>query len=334
MAVAKNREIMRKSIVLLAAAATCLFFSLTAKAQLNVPYSTVIDNPPVYGPYNGAFLTGGDGLEKTLTENDSVLEADASWTLFAWINPSDAPTGRELVAGFGSPDDEYSRYLALAPGKLILSGGKHNSLEAAVTLAPGQWHFIAASFDGQQFHLYSDGTQVASGSLILGSVSNTLNLAPATREPGWSHFGGKIAGLTLTREALTADAISEINRKGDDFSTAVFEEGSKPWPVQTRGQAGYRAPQDPSEMPRSKAPFAAPVAIRFQSSSMTLSPTVQTTGPSPAGGPWLKHPRSRQTARPSPARISAPRPGTPPPFPEPSSPLSLIAASTPTLTTD
>ena len=191
---------MHKSIVLSAAAVVaCLFLSLNAKAQLDVPFSTATNNPPVYGPYNGTFLTGGDGLEKKIMENDTVLDADAPWTLFAWVNPSEAPTDLELVAGFGSPEDEYSRYLALAPGKLILWGGqwgsKTNSLEASVTLAPGQWHFIAASFDGQQFHLYSEGAQVATGSLILGSVTNTLDLAPGTREPGWSHFGGKIAGL-------------------------------------------------------------------------------------------------------------------------------------------
>ncbi|MGC2212532.1 MAG: LamG-like jellyroll fold domain-containing protein [Silvibacterium sp.] len=263
---------MRKSIVLSAVVAACLFLGLNAKAQLEVPFTTPTNNPPVYGPYNGTFLTGGDGLEKKITENDTVLEADAPWTFFAWVNPSEVPTAPELVAGFGSPEDEYSRYLALAPGKLILWGGKNNSLEASVTLAPGQWHFIAASFDGQQFHLYSDGAQVATGSLILGSVANTLDLAPGTREPGWSHFGGKIAGLTLAREALTADAIAQISKKGDDFAMAVFEEGSKPWPVQTRGQAGYRAPQDASQMPRSKAPFTAPVAVPVQQFKQAVEP--------------------------------------------------------------
>jgi hypothetical protein len=266
---------MHKSIVLSAAAAACLCFSLTAKAQLDVPQNPATNTPPIYGPYNGAFLAGGDGLEKAITENDTVLEADAPWTLFAWINltnPEDVPTSRELVAGFGGPDDEYSRYLALAPGKLILWGGKDNSLEANVTLAPGQWHFIAATFDGQQFHLYSDGSEVAHGNLILGSVSNTLDLAPPTRQPGWSHFGGKIAGLTLARESLNADTISEISKKSFDFSTAVFEEGSKPWAVQSRSWIGYVAPQDPSEMPRGKAPFSAPVARPVPHFTQSLEP--------------------------------------------------------------
>jgi len=262
---------MLKSIVLPAAA--CLLLSITAKAQLNVPFSTVTNTPPVYGPYNASFLAGGDGLEKALDENDTVLQADAPWTLFAWIKTTDAPTAREFVAGFGDPDAEYSRYLALAPGKLILWGGPNNSLEVNITLTPGEWHFIAATFDGQRFHLYSDGSEVVSGSLILGSVSNALDLAPSSHQPGWAHFGGKIAGLTLAREALASSAISEILSKGYNFNDVAYEEGSKPWPVQTRGQAGYRAPQPPDEMPRSKEPFQSPEALPVRQFRQDVEPT-------------------------------------------------------------
>ena len=38
-----------------------------------------------------------------------------------------------------------------------------------------------------------------------------------------------------------------------DFSRPTYEEASQHWPVQTRGQAGYSAPQDPSTLPRGKA---------------------------------------------------------------------------------
>ena len=49
------------------------------------------------------------------------------------------------------------------------------------------------------------------------------------------------------RNALNAAEIKQLNDKPQDFSLAVFEEGSKSWGVQTRGQAGYRAPQDPND---------------------------------------------------------------------------------------
>src|SRR6185437_14432155 len=190
-----NQKFMLKPIAAFFAA--ILAFGIVSSAQLNLPENPPTNTPPVYGPFNAVFLPGGDGLQKSLTQNDTVLQADSPWTLFAWIKPSEAPNGHEFVAGFGDPEAEYSRYLTLAPGKLILWGGQWsthaNTLEATVILAPNQWHFIAATFDGRTFHLYSDGAEVASGPLVLGSVSNMLDLAPPMRRPGWSHFGGKIA---------------------------------------------------------------------------------------------------------------------------------------------
>ena len=257
---------MKKSIVLLAVG--LLFCAPRSQAQVSIPYTTVTNEPPVYGPYNGVFLPDGEGITKKLTESDTVLVADSPWTLYAWVNAEEAVAKPTLIAGLGKPEDEYSRYLAIAPGKLILFGGKNNSLEAPVTMGPAKWHLIAATFDGEQFRLFSDGAQVASGKLVLGSVSGVLAMAPAIRPatapapppaPDWGHFGGKIAGFTLLREVLANEVIAQIYSKGSDSSVIEYEEGSKSWPVQTRGQAGYRAPQDASQMPRSKAPFSAPV---------------------------------------------------------------------------
>jgi hypothetical protein len=78
---------------------------------------------------------------------------------------------------------------------------------------------------------------------------------PVLQSATGQHFGGKIAGLTLLREALSDEQIKKISQKPGNFSLIEFEEGSKPWRVQTRGQAGYRAPQDPATMPRSRAPI-------------------------------------------------------------------------------
>jgi hypothetical protein len=231
--------------------------------------------PPFYGPWSAVILPGGDGLHEKLAETDTILNAQSPWTLLTWITAEDAATGPELVAGVGAPTDEYPRYLAIAPNKLELYLGRNNHVEGYATIGPGQWHFLAATFDGSRFRLYADGTLVKTASLrepgneagdaatapslLLGTAEPTLEIAPAQIE-GWDHFGGKIAGLELRRDALAPEAIREMADHPMDFTLPVYEEGSKPWPVQTRGQAGYRAPQDPVTMPRSKAPFSAPEA--------------------------------------------------------------------------
>jgi Exo-beta-D-glucosaminidase Ig-fold domain/Glycosyl hydrolases family 2/Concanavalin A-like lectin/glucanases superfamily/Glycosyl hydrolases family 2, sugar binding domain len=257
---------MRKSIVLFGIAACLLWAAAPAHAQIT-------NDPAFYGPYNGVFLPDGEGLSKKLTENDTVLLAASPWTIYAWVNADDVTAKPMLVAGLGKPEDEYARYLALAPGKLILWGGKSNSLEAPASLGPGKWHMIAATFDGERFRIYMDGAQAASGNLVLGSVSGVLDMAPsALPAPSWGHFGGRIAGFTMLREALASDALAQIYSKGSDTSVVEYEEGSKPWPVQTRGQAGYRAPQDAAQMPRSRAPFSASAAKPLPPAREALQP--------------------------------------------------------------
>src|SRR5450432_2594519 len=182
---------LQSKFIALPSAAMALLL-LFAVAPSSAQTAATVD-PPFYGPFNGSFIPDGDGLEKKLVEYDSVLRADSPWSLYCWIRTDEAPKSATLVAGVGDPREEYPRYLGLDAGKVTLWLGKDNSFEAAATLAPGQWHLLAATFDGSEFHLYSDGQQVASGKRDLGSVSAILRMAP----PVWGggqHFGGKIAG--------------------------------------------------------------------------------------------------------------------------------------------
>jgi hypothetical protein len=228
------------------------------------PAAPAATDPPQFGPYNGSFLADGLGLHVPITDaRDPILLADSPWSLFCWIKPSEPVAAFQLVAGVGSPAAEYARYLAVDAGKVTLWMGEDNQLTGPANLTPGEWHLLAASFDGSRFYLYADGQPVASGALILGSVSPLLQMAPPAGQgiaPG-RHFGGQIAAFTLLRHALSDSEMHQLYIARPDFSTIMFEAGSKPWPVQTRGQAGYRAPQDPATMPTSRAPFSAPVAI-------------------------------------------------------------------------
>jgi hypothetical protein len=268
--------------------------SVRAHSQVQATNVPVTNDPAYYGPFNAIFLPDGDGLKKPLVKNDSVLRADSPWSLYGWVKPAEALGSVSLVAGFGDPAEEFSRYVALDREHLILWMGKDNSLSGVAAIAPGKWHFVAATFDGEEFRLYSDGAQVARGKLDLGSVSPVLEMAPpSSTNQNFRHYGGVIASLTLVRSALSSDDIKHLFQKPDDFSTIEFEEGSKPWPVQTRGQAGYRAPQDPATMPRSKAPFSIPVA-KHPATQETLQPDGDSEWTLAAG--WLMIPAPKATA--------------------------------------
>ncbi len=243
------------------------FWALAPAARAQI----TTNDPPQYGPYNAVFFADGEGLKKPLNEHDSVLLASSPWTLYCWIRPDETLQGPTLIVGIGTIADEYSRYIAVEHGNFVLRIGEGNSIESEANLTPREWHMIAVTFDGSEFRLYNDGGLIGGGKLDLGSVSPVLQMAPAAQPwPNARHFGGKIASLTLLRRALDAKEIAQLAAQPPNFDLIEFEEGSKPWPVQTRGQAGYRAPQDPSTMPVSKAPFSKPVARASPTSRESL----------------------------------------------------------------
>jgi hypothetical protein len=243
----------RFAVVMMFVAA--FFCAARTRGQIYVP----TNDPPYYGPYNGTFLAGGDELKKHLLKSDTVLRADSPWTLYAWVWMDEAPKGAVLIAGVGDPSEEYSRYLGVDGGKLFYWGGKDASFSGAAGVAPDKWQFVAATFDGQQVQIYANGAKVTSGKVDAGRVSPLLVIAPAQFPAQENrHFAGKIAGLTVLRRALTVEELKEMYAKPLNFATVVYEEGSKPWPVQTQAQAGYRAPQDPETMPRTKAAYSRP----------------------------------------------------------------------------
>ena len=227
--------------------------------------------PPEYGPFSAHFLAGGEGLEKPVPATDPLLKATTPWTMTAWVEMPATPTKTTLIAGVGGAMDEESRFIAAINGRLALWFGKDNVLTASAPLTPQPWHFVAAVFDGQIVHLYCDGSDVAQGTLIYARVAPVVSMAPADASvPDFVPFGGRVALLTLSRAVMNAAEIAAMAKQQPDFSLVSFEEGSKPWPVQTRGQAGYRAPQDPATLPRSAAPFSLPVAGPEPAAKTTL----------------------------------------------------------------
>ena len=262
------------------------FFRFTAlgvslAASMSFAQQVQTNTPAEYGPYNAVFLEGGDGLRTPMADKtDTVLLPDSAWTLSCWYK-ADAPAdGLELLAGVGDVTSEYPRYLALEPGKVSVWMGAGNQLSGPATgKGNGGWHLVTATFDGSQLILYSDGIAAAKGALTLGSAGPVLQMAPpilvsAQKE----HFGGKLAAFQLLRRALTAEEVKAQDQAPPDFALIDYDEGSKPWPFQTRAWGGYRAPQDPQQMPMGRGPYTQPVTLKRAPVGPSLQPggTAQT----------------------------------------------------------
>ena len=278
-----------RAVIRVTAAVAVLALAAFSCAQAPAP------PPEAYGPFNAVFLPDGPGLSKPLSPatshdglaaaamdgqgsgqpamQDPLLAGRASWTLAFWFESSETFQGTALLAGIGDPAAEDARYVGIRDNRLGLWLGLAQSSAGFVAgdlpLDTAMWHMAAAVSDGDRVVLYADGRQVAASTLAQGSVSPLLEMAPPPfPETIPSHFGGKIAALKIYRAALTAEQVKAMADAPPDFSLRTYEEASQRWPVQTRAQAGYSAPQDPSSLPRGKGPIQKPVAKELHASDM------------------------------------------------------------------
>lgn len=208
----------------------------------------------VAGPYNGSFIPGGLGLKKPLPAEEVTLKAGRPWSLYFRVKAEGAAPARTLLAGFGEPAGEGAsrRYVALSSGRVSFWSGAGEVVTQA-RFAPGEWLFLAATFDGEEVTLYGGGVRLAAGEMRLADAAPAIHLAPASLP--WadgSHFAGKIAGFTLLSRALSPAEVGELAARDERPDLTAFEPGSKTWPVQTKGQDGLRAPQEPASTRRAR----------------------------------------------------------------------------------
>jgi len=275
------------SVRLFARATFGFLVALVAAAPVTVRAQATAPPTAAYGPFNAVFLTGGAGLNKTLSPStsqdgiwavamdgqgsgqpaiqDPVLAGRASWTLAFWFELPEPQQGTTLLAGMGDPAAEDARFIGMKDNRLGLWLGRAQSSAGFVAgdqaLDSGKWHLAVATSDGEHVILYADGREVAMSALAQGSVAAVLEMAPSPlTDVADGHFGGKIAGLKIFRAALTAEQVKAMADAPPDFSVPTYEEASQHWPVETRAQAGYSSPQDPSTMPHGKGGIQKPVA--------------------------------------------------------------------------
>ncbi len=276
----------------LRALAVLVVLPATLAAQAVSPHAHFLP-AEAYGPYNGAFLAAGPEETQPLAEPeplnpaydgprppDPLIQGAAPWAMAFWFDPQTPLSGTTLLAGMGNPADADSRFVGIENGHpglwLGTARGMHRLLSGAATVGGARWHFAAAVSDGENVRLYADGARVGEWPLMQGKIAAEVRLAPeALPSPDemrrceekpcgpmltTTHFAGRIVGLRIYREALDSDEIKGMFKTRPDFGLAVYHQGSPHWGVQTRGQSGLSQPQDPSTLPRSRAPLQKPVA--------------------------------------------------------------------------
>ncbi|HEX8141146.1 MAG TPA: LamG-like jellyroll fold domain-containing protein [Pyrinomonadaceae bacterium] len=255
---------------------TCqLFILLTWLLFLSSSLQQGAATGTVYGPYNASFIPSGLGLKKPLLPEDGPVRADQSWTMYGWFK-SDAPIKESTVlAGFGDPLGEpgTQRYFVVQQANRLSFWSGSGVVATEMQLTPGKWQFLCATFKDGELFLYGEGVLLSSGKLDLFPAAPIIHLAPVALP--WTfatHFSGKIAGFTLLPRALSTDEISSLMTQGKSLDLLAFEAASKTWPVQTKGQDGLRAPQEPATLPRSQTEPSKPRPLPAATNAPALTP--------------------------------------------------------------
>ena len=245
---------MRLFIVRIAIAA---FFLLSiralASAQTNGEGRT-------YGPFNVSLIASGLGWKRDLPRVISVAP-NSPWSMSCWVK-SDEPPAHTLIGGIGESSPNSSpRYFAIEDGKLTLWLSRNGSILSNDGLSPGKWTYLTVTYDGEEARLFKDGQEVGTREVSLGALRPSVQLGPDKLPwPDGEHFGGEIANFKFATGAMSNDEVKSNYSQPPRFDLIEFDAASKGWPVQTRAQAGYRSPQDPSTLPQSRVPLQTPVA--------------------------------------------------------------------------
>ena len=200
------------------------------------------------GPYLAHLLAGGPTLDKPLPKE---LAGTVARTEEVWVR-TDTPEANTLIAGIGDPNSS-SCYFELQQGHPGIGSASGASLLATATLSAEAWHLLTLSDDGQTMTLYIDGVVAGTAHSPKAELTPQIQLAP---DPGADsvRFSGDIGGFSVTEGARSAAQIAHDFATPPNFDAQLREENAKPWPVETKQQLGYRAPQDPDMMPHGAAP--------------------------------------------------------------------------------
>ena len=202
------------------------------------------------GPYLANLVEGGPSLKKPLPPS---IAKSHSWSEWVWLRTDDQRPDT-LIAGIGDPASSYSSYFELRNGRPGVRFSAESSLLAPSSLPSGAWHLLAVTDDGTSATLYVDGVPGASQPMAHEQVSPEIQMAPDPPSNTMARFSGEIGGFSATARAITAAEIARMFATPPNFEAQLREENAKPWGVQTKQQVGYRAPQDPADMPHGAAP--------------------------------------------------------------------------------
>lgn len=218
----------------------CLIFflaagSVPAWADLVAHYTFDVDARDETGRHNGELIDGAfAGVEDPEGERDTgVLELDGAtgyvavpdddqldlmdnFTLAAWINVSDTSTSHIVRKIADGETTEHVYVLRTQGNTLRFFVGDDTSTSSDLISDPapfpvGEWHFVAATFDGFEQALYVDDSEplATMDAIVTEATVSDVELRIGRGQPA-GYFGGFIDDVWIFDHVLSADELDDL----------------------------------------------------------------------------------------------------------------------------
>jgi hypothetical protein len=146
--------------------------------------------------------------------DNSSLHVGDSFTYELWVKrgATQGVTQRFMHKGAGAPALGFgtSNKVVLIPG----GAGATATANSTITITDQNWHYIVATKNGTETHLYVDGTDRTSPATNTTMTSNTTALNIGRPSTGGGYFGGDIDEVAVYPGALSLQQIQAHYQAG------------------------------------------------------------------------------------------------------------------------
>jgi sialidase-1 len=169
------------------------------------------------GEFGKALVLDGVDDYVRVPYNKQQLPGAGDFTWSAWFNYG-AATGNQVIMWLGGMD-------ASAPQVWLRGEPNNHRIIATMTTVNGTrqissrsayndqaWHFVALERSGDQMLMWVDGTQVAAGPAVAGSVSQTVSfqIQVGQRLDGAFHLDGSLDEVRIYDRALSTTELDQV----------------------------------------------------------------------------------------------------------------------------
>jgi hypothetical protein len=188
--------------------------TIAADSSGNGLDGTLRGNPQwVTGQLGGALDFNGSSAYVEVPDN-SLLDITQAITIAAWTNMRTTASGELAIVskgGWAANDLPYE--VTETPGDVIFwQFYNDQGRDSCSPVCPpaGEWHHIAATYDGKIFRCYIDGELGEEWAYAGTMPKNTAALTIGMRSRGGCFFNGMIDDVAIYDRALSADEVLSI----------------------------------------------------------------------------------------------------------------------------